>query len=315
MIGFGQLPSSELSELIPGAVVRGKDCVITSLGFPSSNFSGFLLAFAETVGHLRLAQANPCVGGVITTEDIFRSCPLDLDSRFVVFVNSPRETFWNLHVTLAQETSFYDNPSHRAKPALGKCTVAGSAMIHDGVSVGNNCIIADHVVLLPGTKIGNDVPLLPGVVIGSPGMGCKVLNGHRISIPYVGGVQIGDGAEVGALSVIEKGLFACNTTIGEETELGNLVRVGQGSRIGRRCVVGAASMIGESATVCDDVWVGPGTSISDTVTVGVGARLSFGAVVVKDVHAGRTIVGNLGIEQHRLLRRLRGELPQSKLGL
>jgi UDP-3-O-[3-hydroxymyristoyl] glucosamine N-acyltransferase len=310
MISFGQLPSSQLSDLIPGASVTGKHSIIASLGLPSSTFAIPLLVFAETVGQLRLALENGSVGGVITTEDVYRGCPFDLGSRFAVFVDNPRETFWELHLTLIQETTFYNNPSHRTKRIVGKSSVSRSAIVHDGVVIGDNCIIGDHVVLLPGTTIGNEVVLQPGVVIGSTGFECKLLKGHRIVIPHAGGVQIGNRVEIGALCAIDKHVFASDTVIAEETKLDNLIHVAHACRVGRRCMLAASVTLGGSTVIHDDVWIGPGASISDNLTIGRGARISLGAVVVRDVQPGRTVTGNLAIPHDQFLRALRRALSQ-----
>lgn len=198
---------------------------------------------------------------------------------------------------------------------MGKSSVAHSAIIHDGVLVGDNCIIGDHVVLLPGTTIGNEVVLQPGVVVGSAGFECKVLNGHRVVIPHAGGVNIDDRVEIGTLCAIDKGLFACNTTVADETKLDSLIHVGDGCYIGRRCMLGASTMIGTSTIICDGVWIGPGAVISDNLTVGTGARISSGAIVVRDVRARRTVAGNFAIPHHRFRRAPRKSLFQARSGV
>jgi UDP-3-O-[3-hydroxymyristoyl] glucosamine N-acyltransferase len=310
MISFGHLSSSELTQLIPDATVKGTESIITSLGLPTSGFAPSLLVFAEAVGHLRAVMGNPSVRGVITAENILKNCPLDLAARFVVFVNSPREAFWDLHAKLARETSFYDNPAHRRKPAVGKGRISRSVIVHGGVSVGDNCVIGDHVVLLPGVKVGNNVILQPGAVIGSPGLDCTLLNGNRVRIPYVGGVKIDDDAEVGALSVIDQAMFACDTTIGRETKLGSCVRIEHDCQIGSRCTLGALVSVGHSTVICDDVRLGSGALISENLTIGVGAKISLGAIVTRDVRQGRTVSGSVSLEQHRLLRTLQSDFPR-----
>jgi UDP-3-O-[3-hydroxymyristoyl] glucosamine N-acyltransferase len=51
-------------------------------------------------------------------------------------------------------------------------------------------------------------------------------------------------------------------------------------------------VIAGSNIIEDDVWIAPNASIRGWLTIGKGATVGMGAVVVKDIPAGETWVGN-----------------------
>lgn len=123
-------------------------------------------------------------------------------------------------------------------------------------------------------------------------------------------------------------LYGC--TIGDDSRIGTFVEIQTGASIGRRCKISSHSFICEGVRIGDDVFVGHGVmftndrhprasidgrpvadewTLEETVvedgasigsnatilcglTIGRGAMIGAGAVVVADVPAGATVVGN-----------------------
>ena len=128
-----------------------------------------------------------------------------------------------------------------------------------------------------------------GTVIGGEGFGWYGDPPKRF--PHIGGVQIGTGVEIGSNVTIDRGALA-DTIIGHHVKIDNGVHVGHNAVIGDRSILTAHCVIGGSAVIGEDVWVGLGALIKNKVKVGNGATIGMGAVVVKDVPAGVTVVGN-----------------------
>jgi sugar O-acyltransferase (sialic acid O-acetyltransferase NeuD family) len=63
------------------------------------------------------------------------------------------------------------------------------------------------------------------------------------------------------------------------------VRVGRFSTLSPRCVIGGGCVLGEQ------VFIGIGATVVDHITIGSGARIAAGAVVVRDVASGTTVMG------------------------
>ena len=98
------------------------------------------------------------------------------------------------------------------------------------------------------------------------------------------------------ISTIE---IAHGAVIGEGTVFihGNGIVIGPGSVIGRNCSifhqVTVGSQDGESYPVVgDNVIVYPGAKIIGGITIGDGAKIGANAVVLSDIPAGATAVGN-----------------------
>lgn len=98
-------------------------------------------------------------------------------------------------------------------------------------------------------------------------------------------------ARIHALVTIDAGVQVC-TTVGPRS------LIMKGCHIGHDCIVGADVEMAPGAVLGGGVWVGDGAHIGINATVrpetsiGAGAVVGCGAVVLNDVPAGATVVGN-----------------------
>jgi serine O-acetyltransferase len=103
----------------------------------------------------------------------------------------------------------------------------------------------------------------------------------------VTGVEIHPAAAIGREFFIDHG---AGVVIGETTRIGDRVTVYQGVTLG-----GTGFQRGKRhPTVGDDVTLGAGAKLLGPVLVGDGAKVGANTVVVEDVPAGATVVGNPG---------------------
>jgi serine O-acetyltransferase len=104
---------------------------------------------------------------------------------------------------------------------------------------------------------------------------------------FLTGVEIHPGATIGRRFVIDHGM---GVVIGETTEIGDDVMVYQG------VTLGGTSQRKEKRhpTLEEGVVVGAGAKVLGALTVGAGARIGAGAIVVRDVPPGATVVGVAG---------------------
>jgi serine O-acetyltransferase len=101
------------------------------------------------------------------------------------------------------------------------------------------------------------------------------------------GIEIHPGAIIGRRLFIDHGM---GTVIGETAEIGDDVTLYQGVTLGGTSL----QRVKRHPTLMDGVVVGAGAIILGAVTVGEKARIGAGAVVVRDVPAGATVVGLAG---------------------
>jgi serine O-acetyltransferase len=103
----------------------------------------------------------------------------------------------------------------------------------------------------------------------------------------VTGVEIHPAAEIGDSLFIDHG---SGVVIGETAEIGNNVTLYQGVTLG-----GTGFARGKRhPTVEDDVVVGSGAKLLGPIHVGQGAKVGANSVIIHDVPANSTVVGNPG---------------------
>jgi serine O-acetyltransferase len=104
---------------------------------------------------------------------------------------------------------------------------------------------------------------------------------------FLTGIEIHPGARIGPGLFIDHGM---GVVIGETTEIGEDVTLYQGVTLG-----GTGKETGKRhPTVRDGVIVGTGARVLGPVVIGEGAKVGAGSIVIKDVPANSTVVGNPG---------------------
>ena len=203
-----------------------------------------------------------------------------------------------------------------------------SAVVHESAIIGRNCkigagcfvgkdvVLGDTVILYPNvtildeTKIGNNTIVWSGTVIrerceigsycifhtnvsiGADGFGYRPSEDGKglIKIPQIGNVVIGNGVEIGANSCVDRGKFS-STIIGDGCKIDNLVQIAHNCIMGRSCIMAGNSGLAGSVTLGDGVIIGGSASIKDHITIHSGAVVGAGSGVMKDVPAGKTVLG------------------------
>ncbi len=118
------------------------------------------------------------------------------------------------------------------------------------------------------------------------------------------GIEIHPGARLGRGVFIDHGM---GTVIGETAEVGNNVTLYQGVTLG-----GTGKEKGKRhPTIEDDVMIATGAKILGNITVGRNSKIGAGAVVIRPVPPGCTVVGVPG----RIVRRPAGEPQPASIDL
>ncbi len=164
------------------------------------------------------------------------------------------------------------------------------AVIGAGVVIGQNCRIHAHVCV-SHALIGDRVILYPGARIGQDGFGFAIGSTGFTPVPQLGRVIIGDGAEIGANSCIDRG-SAQDTIIGPGVHIDNLVQLGHNVNIGAASVIVAQAGISGSTTIGPQVMIAAQAGLTGHLTIGQGARIGAQAGVMTDVPAGQEVLGS-----------------------
>jgi UDP-3-O-[3-hydroxymyristoyl] glucosamine N-acyltransferase len=163
-----------------------------------------------------------------------------------------------------------------------RCYVGPGCVLQNGASFGDDTRLVGNVFIGPAVRLGARVVVQPGAVIGADGFGFASEKGTWIKVPQLGTVIIGDDAEVGANTTVDRGALG-DTVIEEGVKLDNLIMIAHNCRIGahtaiaacsgiagsavlgKRCIIGGKVGIVGHLTLCDDVVVLGNSMISHSI--------------------------------------------------
>jgi len=180
--------------------------------------------------------------------------------------------------------------------------VAARAVIGRGSVIGENAVIGEGVVLgafcrigalasLSHAILGDRVAIGPGARIGHAGFGFAPGPAGFVSVPQLGRVLIGDDADLGANTTVDRG-SGQDTIVGAGSRIDNLVQIGHNVRLGRRCVIVAQAGVSGSTVIGDGAMLGGQAGITGHLTIGAGARIGAQAGVMADVPARADYIGS-----------------------
>jgi UDP-3-O-[3-hydroxymyristoyl] glucosamine N-acyltransferase len=155
-----------------------------------------------------------------------------------------------------------------ADATVGARTVVGpGCYVGPGAHVGNDAILHPGARVLDRCVLGDRVILQTGAVIGSDGFGyAPDADSRRHKIPQVGIVEVGDDAEIGANTTIDRATFGV-TRIGPGTKIDNLVQIAHNVITGRDCVIVAQSGVAGSSTLGERVVMGAQTGVAGHIEI------------------------------------------------
>ncbi len=187
----------------------------------------------------------------------------------------PRATEHAIHPTaLIDETAVIESPVHigphvvvdaRSRIAAGSILGPGTVIGPDCV-VGADCYLHANVTLEWATTLGARVEIHPGAVLGTDGFGYARDRGKFLKVPQTGGVTVGDDAEIGANSCVDRGANV-DTVLGRGVKIDNLVQVGHNSVVGDDTGIAALVGIAGSTTIGSRCMVGGQTGFSGHLAV------------------------------------------------
>jgi len=201
------------------------------------------------------------------------------------------------------------------------CKIGAGCYVGKNVVLGKSVILYPNVTILDETKIGNGTVVWSGTVIrerceigsycifhtnvsiGADGFGYRPSEDGRglVKIPQIGNVVIGNGVEIGANSCVDRGKFS-STIIGDGCKIDNLVQIAHNCIMGRSCIMAGHSGLAGSVTLGDGVIIGGSASIKDHTTIHSGATVGAGSGVMKDVPAGKTVLGYPAKDSREMLK-------------
>lgn len=280
---------SYIKEYIDKDAVIVEDGMFNNLGILGSKPCANILYYMDDssfAGKLKSGADKICL---ICNDSVYSSIVNNHDIFFCI-VSEPKKVFYYLHNHLVEKTDFYRKLS--GKKVHPTCKIDNSAVIYDGVEIGERVTIDANVTIYGNVIIEDNVIIRAGSVIGSEGFQFLNKGDEIIGIKHAGRVRICRNVEIQSNCCIDKAVFNDETVIGEYTKLDNLVHIAHNVKIGKRCMIAANANLGGYVTVGDDVWLGPSVTVSNRLTVGSNAKICIGSVVIRNVSQYQKTFGN-----------------------
>jgi len=290
----------------PGEYDLARDGQFDVFGLIDSPTTSNMLVFVGDARFIKQFGVN--VTCVVCTPDLIAEIPKHLG---VISTKNPKRLYYELHNQLS------DSPP--LARAGFKSTVGENAKIHklaciaeSNVRVGNNVIIEEFVSIKENTLVGDNVIIRAGSVIG--GMGfyfIKDANSTVLPVQHFGGVIIEDDVEIQQSCCIDRATFPWdNTVIGSGSKFDNLVHVAHAVKIEKRAYITSNVSIAGNVIIGDDTYIGPGSTFTNNVSIGNNAKVSLGSVVTGRVKDNTVVTGNFAVDHTLFLKNYKDSLKK-----
>ncbi len=280
----------------------GADCDIRTISY-ADNASANSLAVVYTKKDTLATDA-----GAVLTEPRFIKT-----DKTILFVSEPLDiAAVKVAMLLVQngDVKMYGKPNYNAVNGYftagnveicGDTVVSPNVFIDEDVKIGSHCIIEPNVCIKGGSIIGDGVHISSGSVIGADAF-CHYYDAEIKSFPGIGRVVIGDYAEIGHHTVVQRGTFS-DTVIGKGCKIGNQVDIGHDVRIGGNCKIVSQTGIAGRVSIGDWVIIYGQVGIANHISIGDRAVVMAQSLVTKNVQAGEKVSGRFARKHSEELRR------------
>jgi UDP-3-O-[3-hydroxymyristoyl] glucosamine N-acyltransferase len=189
--------------------------------------------------------------------------------------------------------------------AVGKGAVlVASCYLGAGARVGEDSVLHAHVSIREGCIIGARTIVHDNAVIGSDGFGYdRQDDGRWVKIPQVGIVEVGDDVEIGACTAIDRGRFG-RTIIENGVKIDNLVQVGHNTVVGANTAMAGQVGVAGSTVIGRNVQMAGKASAAGHMAIGDNAVIGGNCAAVNDVAPGEILMGFMG-RPHMTWKRIR----------
>ena len=250
-----------------------------------------ILSYSTSQEYVKLALKNESVKALFVKQCDIEGLNLDnVDCSFFVVENPERE-FYNLHEIL-EKKGFYG--SHQLPDSeIGiNCSIHSSAVIEEGVQIGNNVKIGPNCHIRKRSVIGDNVRIGANSIIGAEGFQALYDEEKPYLVTHVGGTKIGKCVSIGDNVSICNNLFEGYTSIGDYTKIDNSVHIGHNCFVGENCCIISGVVILGSVRVNNNVWIAPNSVLMNKIVVENNSFIGAASFVINNVKENTKVFGN-----------------------
>lgn len=299
----------EIAKLVQGTLVGGDNSLFISTLSPIEEIIPGSLVFAEGEENIKLAEHSEAAVVLVSHK-------VQSSKKPIIQVPHPFKAF----ITLLN----HFNPPKKSVPGIHPTAVLGEGVqVGQGVFIGpyvvieSGSVIGDHCILKSHIHIGHNVHLKEGctihphvtiydncqlgarviihasTVVGSDGFGYTFVDGQHLKVPHLGHVRIEDDVEIGANTAVDRATLGA-TVIGQGTKIDNLVQVAHSVKLGKNNILCGFTGVAGSTVSGNNVIFAANVGVSDHVRIDdnvvLGART--GVPPNKHLKEGTVYLGN-----------------------
>lgn len=194
------------------------------------------------------------------------------------------------------------------------------AVVAENVVIGRNAVLRAHVVIYEGARIGDDfhahshavvrefcrigdrVTLQNGVVIGGDGFGfAKRADGSHFKIVQSGVTVIEDDVEIQSLTSVDRANFG-ETRVRRGAKIDSLVQIGHACVVGEDNIICAQTGLAGSSVLEKNVLLAGQVGVSGHLTIHDDAVIYAQSGIGGDVEKGAVMSGSPAFDVHEWLR-------------
>lgn len=175
------------------------------------------------------------------------------------------------------------------------CRIHETAVIGEGVVIGDRVTVGPFAVLTGPLEVGNDCWIGAQTVLGSP----PEINGFEHFSSYVApsigcGIHIGENTVIRELTAVHQGSER-RTVVGANSFIMNRISVGHDVQLGDNTIAAPGVTFGGHVTLGPGCNMGMNSTIHQRRVMGAGAMVGMGGIATKDIPPFATVVGNPGV--------------------
>ncbi len=295
---------AELADLVGGCVIGDPATAISGVAGVRGGKPGEVTFVANPKYAGEIASTNASaviVGRDVAAHRIPDGMPaLLVEDAYLTFVDvlevfavRKRRSHIGVHpsAVVGEGVAIGDGVSIQAHAVIGDRVTIGDgavvgplAFIGDDARIGCDCLLYPNVTVREEVTLGDRVIVHSGAVIGSDGFGfAKVSDSHR-KIPQIGTVIVEDDVEIGANVTVDRATMTDGATvIGRGTKIDNLVQVAHNVRIGENCLIVSLVGLGGSTELEHNVTLAGQAGTAGHLRIGANTTIAAKAGVTKDV--------------------------------
>ncbi len=165
--------------------------------------------------------------------------------------------------------------------------IGSNSSIGPNVFIGKNVIINDNVSITNAIIMDNCI-IKSGVRIGGTGFGFEMKTKKKIK--HIGNVIIGKNSSIGSNTTIDRAVFE-STSIGDFSNIDNLVQIAHNVTIGDFAVIAAQVGIAGSTKIGQYVKIGGQAGIAGHLVIGDNVTIAGKSGVTKNIANNEIIAG------------------------